>query len=470
MESGITSQRGENDVCLTNLDVYRELTALHELVSETALEARQSTAFCQKIQRDISEFVRSEELVRDRGHALAAGSSSGDMECSGSIQSHLLTFERYIIGRVREELHGAGLTPKSEEQVTRIDALEERLRNHEAKVEALAKEGAAQQTAMRRQMKRYAVDLESHVVNVEKALQAEGRVRQRYLDEGEALGDMLHNLAHEVLGALVQLSDGLGLERETIRVERNRWFSLMNRVVERVKLLEDHNAALTIELNELRAAGSRQSQKLQETSESVAALVRGVDSTWDSSPMQSVGECELYAFSEVEAIDGEGLRTVRREIARINKALSALRSDCRRHDIELERNTLQLVELNDAHRALAGNVAKIWEQAKLVSEDIRNNLNEPHHVFACKYEKRVTHLFGTYGSDVLSGGTGSRSVRRMIMQLLWEKTRRTARSNAFHLWISWVRGCTQFRRDQTVLGLFTKHRKQLNDMSRLLRQ
>lgn len=462
MEEVSGSTQLDNVWDLVNLDMYKELRSLRESLDEVRIEARQSSSFCERIQKDVAEFVRSEELTR-QGDSLTTDAA---MDVT-SLQNHLMEFERYIIGKVREEIRnaGAGLPsqPVLDSDSSYIGLLWRRQEEQAARLEALLAESVLRESTSRREVKRYARQLQDRILNVEDTLETlTGGCRGR-----SAGGEGATNLAREVLKALTQLSEGLSLERETHEMERGQWFALMECAVEKIRYLSERESVLSEELQNLKATVLHNGRKLREmASVGDTPTERYAADAVTLSQHREGTQCKWDDPAAAQTSGEEELGIIRREISVIEETINVLRTDWHRHDAELDCHASKLAELDGEQRVLTNTVNKVGDQVKQMSQDIRSYSNVLRQ--SIKDEDRRSVPQFSSASAVLPDRTGSRSVWKALAQLLQQDTRKNMRSNIFHLWLSWVRGSTQLRRDEKILRLFTKQHKQLGEMSQFI--
>ncbi|ORC91987.1 uncharacterized protein TM35_000042010 [Trypanosoma theileri] len=458
-----------------HVDVHTEIMMLREAVKEAVTEARQSSSFCQRIQRDINEFFRSEEATRHRGDENIDSAQLIRLTTS-SVSKQLSQFEKFLIARVREELRS--ITGRESDMVARLDLFTEKLeridilqKEQEGKLQALVLEATHKQSAMRKEVKGYASELWDHIRLLEKKLRSQSSDNCISSGEKRMLDDVrLPDVAREVVNVMSALASGMEAERRANEEERQHCFLLMERIIEKVNMLQKRDEVIEEELYKLQQVTIRNREINQEIVKSVAQLrcspAFSPSSSSASSALVNINGNDLSPSTQTQDFLEKEIEHLRKELYQVNVELHTLQVNNDKQRVALENNTADVARLRNACAELALGTKEIWERSEHMSQE----LNDCMHTF----QQIVNTREGNNKSNVSGKKKNLEQIHRedisnlQVAQLLHGKTCNLLRSHSFQSWLAWTRGRCQVRRDKTMLNLFTKQRNQLSDVSLLL--
>ncbi|KEG10833.1 hypothetical protein DQ04_03251110 [Trypanosoma grayi] len=409
-----------NQWCHDHPSVHKELEALREAVKEALTEARRSSSFCQKIQHNISEFVRSDKLTRKQGDEALDNVKLLRLTMN-SVDERLLSFGNSIIGKVQEEVRDnthKDLSAKLDVCLVQLEKIEAQQREHEGKLEALVAEAAHRQSSMRKQMKGYAVKVGASLRALEAGLRSQPLAAWRHPDgpggaAATGIGAGLLDVGREVVNVLSALSGRLEAERRVYEEERQRWLLLMQRVVEKIRDLGDRNEALEVEVRELRRVPVRCPVDCHESIGRVAVELEGKCGIVNSVP--ALGDvihyngsgCGSCISTQTDFHMQSQLDELRNELDRMGLAVRELHAERDQHQYALRENEGRIVALRRSQENLESLLRAMWSWMQRAQNELRNCRNEPQEILGD--EK------GTRKHPVVSEKNG-------VQQMYWPKT------------------------------------------------
>ncbi|RNF11469.1 hypothetical protein TraAM80_00915 [Trypanosoma rangeli] len=359
-------------------DLRTELGLLRGEVSEALMEARQSSNFCRKIQRDIDKFVRSQQLTRECEDVV--GNEELTPQLLASLDGHLSEFEGFIIARVREWLEGkiaTEFTQRLNSCKLQLDQLYQEQREQEGRLQLLATDAALKKSELRREMKGYASKLWAHVTLLEEKLRSVAPASCTNPD-GTAVKEVgLPGALHELVAILTLLSEGLEIERKLNWDERQRWMLFIGRAVEKFRQLGESDEMLAMNFQGLRRVVAEHQQCCRE----VLACVMGVGQRLgplSSASTASVAttpawEGPLGVHSEAEINYQKQFGDFVKELHKIGAALRTLQMEHAYFKNILEDNMVNVAELRQDVEELVSGAAKIGARLEHT-----NHMRQPH--------------------------------------------------------------------------------------------
>ncbi|ESL06447.1 hypothetical protein TRSC58_05880 [Trypanosoma rangeli SC58] len=246
-------------------DLRTELGLLRGELSDALVEARQSSNFCRRIQRDIGQFVRSQQLTQECEDAV--GSEEITPQLLASVDDHLSEFEGFIIARVREWLEGKiakEFTQRLNFCKLQLDRLCQEQREQEGRLQFLVTDAALKKSELRREMKGFASKLWAHVSLLEDKLRCLVPAPCTNPDGAAVVEGRLPGALHELVTILTLLSEGLEIERKLNWDERQRWMLFIGRAVEKFRQLGESDEMLAMNFQGLQRVVAEHQQCCRE--------------------------------------------------------------------------------------------------------------------------------------------------------------------------------------------------------------